>query len=94
MTRMRFERAALLLMTAALTPLLMGAGGGAPPPFDSKVVGITYTFSAVMDPHAEVSHRASSAHDRTAAPRRVRAAHFRSCSGTSPSARPGRDQRS
>jgi hypothetical protein len=65
MTGMRFERAALLLMVAALTPLLMGAGGGAPPPFDAKIVGITYTFSAVMDPHESEGDLENTAGDVT-----------------------------
>lgn len=52
MTRIRFERAALLLISVALMPLLMGAGGANPGiPTGTKVGGTLFKASVVIDPH-------------------------------------------
>ena len=52
MTTMRFERAALLLMSVVLMPLLMGAGGANPGiPTGTKVGGTLFKASVVIDPH-------------------------------------------
>lgn len=50
------KRIAMVVAIIALMPLLMGAGGGAPGiPFGTKIAGLTFTASVVMDPHEEAS---------------------------------------
>jgi len=52
MTGMRCERWAMLVLLVAVMPLLMGAGGGNPGvPGGTKVVGVPFNASVVIDPH-------------------------------------------
>jgi hypothetical protein len=53
MSGMRCERWARLVLLVAVMPLLMGAGGGSPGAFPTgtKVVGVPFNASVVIDPH-------------------------------------------